>query len=86
MSVYDDLPGKRYAQGTWRAILASAPVEESDSVTVIIPSFSPIHTFGPIIGWRARGADNPAVGDHCLVVKDDRDQWWMLEWWPKEFL
>lgn len=51
---------------------------------ISIPAIDPVLLLGPC-RWQSR--DNrsfPQVGDECLAVQDENDEWWILAWWPDD--
>lgn len=84
MSVYDALAEAPYARGSWTAKIATNATGPDDQVMIIIPAFDPMLRLGPC-RWQAR--DNvslPQVGDTCLAVQDEKDDWWITSWWPDD--
>lgn len=69
----------------WFGRIATTPDDMADKVMVTLPGFDPLLQFGPC-RWQSRDATSkPERGDPCLVLQDDRDDHWVIAWWPKEF-
>lgn len=68
--------------GAWFAIFSRDITDLSEPAYVYIPGFDNIHVWGPC-RWQTRDATSlPQRGDRALAIRDDRQQWWVIAWWP----
>jgi hypothetical protein len=58
-----------------------APVGLDDMAYVILPDFTTTQRWGPC-PWPQRGSQIPAEGDDCLILLDNTDAPWIVNWWP----
>jgi len=61
--------------------VTTPPATTADPFTVTVLDFSGEHLY-QIAHWQSRGATIPAVGDECLVIKDENGIPWVSAWWP----
>jgi hypothetical protein len=65
----------------WFGQFFEAPASLADLATIIVPDYdTTIHWSN--CRWQARGSTLPAKGDECIVVFDNRNQPWVVAWWP----
>jgi hypothetical protein len=88
-SLTDELQAERQAArvavrsaGPFSAKVVKSPADYSSAVYVTIPSFDRHKTFGPCL-WAAQGGDLPQPGDSCIVLIDDQNRMWVVQWWPQ---
>lgn len=82
MRFRDRPPRANYTQNIWQGTVTRGAIDASDFVYIRIEEFSASLEFGPC-RWQARDATSrPNEGDLVLVVKDQRDDWWVIAWWP----
>lgn len=67
------------------AVIASDPAIDEE-VYVIIPSFHPTRLVGPC-PWTPKLTSSstyatPTKGDRALVVQSEKDDYWVVDWWP----
>lgn len=66
----------------WYGEVASDPLDLSDRISVIVPDFDPTFVWENCF-WQSRDETSlPARGDRCVVILDNRNQAWVLGWWP----
>jgi hypothetical protein len=66
----------------WRGMVAQAPVDFADRISVIIPDMNKDLVF-PDVRWQTRDSISlPARGDACLVLFDNDHEPWVVAWWP----
>lgn len=69
-------------QGAHYATVAENAVDFTDEIEVILPDFDDNMRWGPC-RWQSRDAIGlPKRGDECLVMFDNRNQPWIVAWWP----
>lgn len=83
MSAIEELLRSDLSQRTvWYGVVASAATDLSDRIAVVVPDFHPDFRWENCF-WQSRDSVSlPARGDRCLVVLDNRQQPWVLAWWP----
>lgn len=73
----EELPKRLYG------LVSRAPADETDSMSVIVPSFSVEHSFEVLSGhWMPR-AQLPVINDQCLVILDENEDAWVPVWAPR---
>jgi hypothetical protein len=66
----------------WYGTVAETVTALDDDLLVILPDFDPRHLWGPC-KWQSRDAVSlPSKGDECVVAFDNRNNPWVLAWWP----
>lgn len=79
---------KRQAQTPrmfWRGVISNNPADLSDRLDVVVPDFDPQFKWQNC-KWQSRDETSlPASGDTCLLVLDNRNQPWVIVWWPEGF-
>jgi hypothetical protein len=66
----------------WFGLIARNVSDLSERCYVQIPDFPTEDQIGPCF-WQSRDDTSfPARGDRCLVVQDNRGQFWVIAWWP----
>lgn len=66
----------------WFGHIASAPSDLSDMIDVVVPDFDPTVKWTDC-RWQARSdTAMPSIGDECLIALDNRDNPWVMAWWP----
>ncbi len=66
---------------TWYGLFAQAPASLTDLATIIVPDYDETLHWSNV-RWQARGTTLPAQGDECLITFDNRNQPWVIAWWP----
>lgn len=80
--LFHDLPKGPAHSRIWFATIAKTVTDFNEKAMVLIPEFSPHNEVGPCF-WQARNStDMPQKGHRCIVVFDNRQQPWVLGWWP----
>lgn len=68
-----------------QAVVVSAPSDLSDRLSVVVPDFDPNFVWKNC-RWQSRDETSlPVPGDACLVALDNRNEPWVLVWWPEGF-
>ena len=69
--------------GHWHAVVATSATDVADTVSVIIPAWDDLQTWGPC-RWMPRGDSLtfPQKGDKALIIFDDDRYPWIVAWWP----
>lgn len=68
--------------GAWFSIIAYDIGDISEPAYIFIPDFDNNHVWGPC-RWQSRDASSlPGRGDRALAIQDNRQQWWIISWWP----
>lgn len=81
MSIYDDLSEHGGLARVWAGSIATTVTDFSDRVYITIPELGNLR-LGPA-RWQARDAVSfPARGDECLVIFDNKNEPWVVVWWP----
>lgn len=66
----------------WYGTIAENVTDFDVKAFVILPDFDPDKQIGPCF-WQARNnIDLPLRGNRCIVIFDNRQQLWILAWWP----
>lgn len=66
----------------WRGLIAAAPTDIDQRVSVRIPDMNQDLVF-PNVRWQTRDAVTlPQRGDSCLVAFDNDHEPWVIAWWP----
>lgn len=65
----------------WFGQFAKAPASLADPATIIVPDYDETLHWSNV-RWQARGAVLPVKGDECLITFDNRNQPWVIAWWP----
>lgn len=66
----------------WYGQIAEDVTDFNVKAMVVLPDFAPNTQLGPCF-WQARnGVDLPERGNRCIVVFDNRQQLWIIAWWP----
>lgn len=66
----------------WQGYVVSSPTDLSDRLSVVVPDFDTQFVWDNC-RWQSRDATSmPAPGDACLLVLDNRQEPWVLSWWP----
>lgn len=69
-------------QGNWYGTFAAAVTDIANMAYVILPDYDENIIWGPC-RWQSRDEISlPAKGDECLVEFDNRNQPWVVAWWP----
>jgi len=69
-------------RSVWFGTFSAAVVDIADLASVILPDFDTQLTWGGC-RWQSRDATSlPAKGDECIVMFDNRNQPWVVAWWP----
>lgn len=90
MSRINDLLKHQRGQGAqvrafWRGVVASNPSDLSDRLSVVVPEFDPQFKWEGC-RWQSRDDHSlPASGDPCVLVLDNRNEPWVIAWWPEGF-
>jgi hypothetical protein len=87
--IYDILKVQRDAarpvRSLWQGVVVSAPSDLSDRLDVVVPDFDPSFRWENC-RWQSRDDHSlPAPGDPCLIALDNRNEPWVLVWWPEGF-
>jgi hypothetical protein len=82
MSIYDDLPSHGKLDGAWAGKFANNPASFDANAFVIIPRISTTNRIGPMRFTRCQGTSLPVRGDSCLVLYDERENPYIVAWWP----
>jgi hypothetical protein len=66
----------------WFGYFIDAPADMASPASIIVPDYDPsIHWSN--CRWQARDSFTlPQPGDECLVKFDNRNQPWIVAWWP----
>ena len=68
----------------WWGTIAVGANRMDDMVYVVLPDGSPNHQVGPCY-WQARDSFSmPKRGEKCLFSFDNRQQPWVVAWWPDQ--
>jgi len=67
----------------WSGIIAADAATTRDPVSVIIPSLDETLRWDNIKWVTRTDAPAPKRGDACLVILDDANQPWVVEWYPQ---
>ena len=78
----DALPAADLSDGAWRAIVATSASDTDDKVEVVIPDFDRELRWGPCRWMQRDITSRPERGDLCLVLFDNRNEPWVIAWWP----
>lgn len=66
----------------WFGKFATDVLEFSDKAYILLPDFDATKRFGPCF-WQSRDDITlPQEGDRCSVMFDNRQQPWVIAWWP----
>lgn len=63
------------------AEIKRAPVDEADTLSVVIPSFDPLKV-EEVRFWMPRGTDIPSEGDEALIAYSEDSEPWLVAWVP----
>lgn len=79
-----DLPLLQVVEG----IIARTPAVPTEPLWVRVPSFDPVHLFGPC-PWTAKILSDstygtPEADDGCLVAFNETGEPRVVEWWDKD--
>lgn len=66
----------------WFGQIAEDATDFNDKVMVVLPDFLEDRQLGPCF-WQSRNdVDLPQRGHRCIVMFDNRQQPWVIAWWP----
>lgn len=69
----------------WYGTIAEDIQDMGEQAFVVLPDFADDKQVGPCF-WQARNStDLPQRGDRCVLIFDNRQQPWILSWWPDVF-
>lgn len=82
MDFRDLMPEKEEGRIIWTGVVAATAVDFTTLVPVTLPDYDPTLQWGPC-RWQSRDAVSlPRKGDDCLVVFDNKNDPWIIAWWP----
>jgi len=76
-------PAQGVFRTVWSGIIAADAATTRDPVSVIIPSLDETLRWDNIKWVTRTDAPAPKRGDACLVILDDANQPWVVEWYPQ---
>lgn len=84
MSLFEDTaPAPAAPRQAWFGTIAKNAANPDDRLEVIVPDLVGTAVRITDARWMPRGAlDLPVRGDECLVIFDNRQQPWVVAWWP----
>jgi hypothetical protein len=72
-------PAKR---NQWFGVFSENVVAFTDLARVILPDYDTTLVWGGC-RWQSRDDTSlPQKGDECIVMFDNRNQIWVIAWWP----
>lgn len=82
MSVYETLPKAQDGRHVHLGHVARDATDMSARIWVVLPDFDSNQQWGPC-RWQSRDDTTlPSEGDPCLVILDNRNEPWVVAWWP----
>jgi hypothetical protein len=76
------LPARVKPHTLWYGTIANDATDFTDLVDVVLPDFDEKLQWRDCF-WQSRDATTlPQRGDKCLVMFDNRNQPWVVAWWP----
>jgi len=84
LSIYDDLPPHSRLDGVFAGEFATPlPASQADPAFAIVYFLSDQHKIGPM-PWSPADQDGhlPVAGSKCLVAYDERENPYIIAWWP----
>lgn len=68
----------------WFGFIAEDVADFADKCFITIADFDPDKQIGPCFWQPRNGTSLPKRGDGCVVSIDNRQQFWVLAWWPND--
>lgn len=81
--IYDDKPKYERLDGLYSGRFANDPSDFDDPAFVIIPTLSKMNRIGPCPWTPVQGTSLPTRDDPCLVGYDEKENPYVIAWWPQ---